>query len=44
MALPAAIDIVFTAKPGADHLKYTDMAIEINDLFQIDDRNLNADA
>jgi ribonuclease P protein component len=44
LALPAASDIVFTAKPGADHLKYTDMAIEINDLFQIDDRKLNADA
>ena len=44
LVLPAASDIVFTAKSGADHMKYTDMAIEINTLFQIDDHNLNADA
>ncbi len=42
--LPAACDIVITAKPGAAHLKYADMASEINTVFQIDDRNLNADA
>ena len=44
LLLPAATDMVFTAKPGADHLKYTDMATEINTVFQIDDHNLNADA
>ena len=42
--LPAATDMVFTAKPGADHLNYTDMASEINTVLQIDDHNLNADA
>jgi ribonuclease P protein component len=44
LLLPAASDLVFTAKSGADHLKYTDMAIELNTFFQIDDHNLNADA
>lgn len=43
---PEASDIVFTAKPGADHLKYTDMAGEFDALLHNDDddRSLNADA
>ena len=42
--LPAATDIIFTVKSGADHLRYTDIAVELNSLFRIDDTSPNADA
>ena len=34
--LPSSSDIVFTAKPGADHLLYAGIASEIDRLFDAD--------